>query len=137
MADTTVDLRAIADYFDRTEAVTPQAIVLKDKWTIWWDNQSWFNKNVTPLDIYDEARNRRNAFNLANATTAEERAIADRVAKKGYTTEEMRGESKRILSTGRFPEESKPWIPTWAKVTAVAAGAVTVVAIGARKLHII
>jgi hypothetical protein len=111
----TDDLNAIADYMSATAARTPKAIQLKDSWLKWFDQLSWYTKNVSPGDDYDEARNRRNAFNEANALTSEELEMAKRTAREGFTTEEMEGERKRVLSSGRFPEDPTI-IPFWGKV---------------------
>ena len=113
---TTEDIEAVNRYMMTTEAVTEKAVELKDEWVRWYNDLSWYALNVGNQSTYDEARNRRNAFNLANATTPEERAGAKKVARKGLTTEEMQGGVKRTDSQGRFPEEDKPLIPTEYKV---------------------
>lgn len=109
------DIDAINVYIMQTQAVTPEATKLKDSWIKWFNDLSWYSKDLS-LDTYDEARNRRNAFNIANAPTAVAKAQVKAVVKGGLTSEESAGRASRLNSEGKFPEEDKPLIPTPYKV---------------------
>jgi len=103
--------------------------MLRDSWISWYDGLSWYDRKVNSSQVWDEARNRKNAFNEANARNAKELENVKRV-QQGMTSEEMQGKEKRILSTGRFAVPPKPWIPTWGKIalgTAAVLGAGIVV----------
>lgn len=119
------DLDAINRYISNSQPATSKAVELRDDWIRWFNDLSWYSKSLSQ-DTYDEARNRRNEFSIANATNSAEKAKAKEVAKKGFTTEQAQGEASRILSDGSFPHTPEPLIPTWAKVVA---GATLVAAI--------
>lgn len=112
------DLKAINTYMVTTEAKTSKATVLKDSWLEWFDHLGFWDLQINDKNTYDEARNRRNAFNSANATTQEEKVAAKTQAAKGFTTEEMQGGDKRISSKGVYQTEDKPLIPTEYKIYA-------------------
>lgn len=129
------DMDAINKAIAVTPSTNPQATALKDSWIRWWDNLSWYERNIdTPT--YDEARNRRNAFFLANAPQEQKEAV-EHVIQSGMTTEEQEGHTKRADSTGHFPQEDAPLIPTQYKIVAIATGAGVGVLVLLKKLHII
>jgi hypothetical protein len=110
------DLLAINDYFHRTAPKTPKATALQSDWAAWWvstgDPDNYFFS--IPDAVFDEARNRRLAFNLANATTPEEKKIVEEVAKTGMTAEAARGEpERRDPATGQFFVPPEPILPNW------------------------
>ncbi len=112
------DTEAINKYIVETPTKTEQARALRDEWIVWYDDLSFWEKNLDD-DILDEARNRRNDFNEANATTFAEHAQVRDVIEHGMSTEQMRGDTDRRLSDGSLPKHKKPWVPWWAKIAAV------------------
>ena len=105
---------AIQAYFVATPAVTTDAQKIKDDFLRWYDDLTWYGKGQqATLDL---ARNQRNRFNLANATTAEEAAQVQDVIKTGLTAEQMLGGVDRRLSDGMLPgpvaPPPPPLIPT-------------------------
>ena len=68
--DTESDVRAINDYINRTKPDTSAAQTLKNQWLTWY---SGLNAITIKMDsTFQEATNRRNAFNLANQKTPEQ-----------------------------------------------------------------
>lgn len=120
------DLDAINAFFMSTEAVTPQAVTIKDAWVTWFNQLSWWERTVDG-NTYDMARNRRNEFNLANAVTIAEKAQVENVIKTGMSTEQMQGVPDRRLSSGMMPEYLQ-LLSTPAKLVIGAVAAVAVVA---------
>ena len=104
----TDDIDSIASYFGRTPAVTPAAVKLKDKFTIWFKDLGWYDRNMDTDNTFNEARNRRNEFNEKNAVTAKERENVKRVIHTGFTAEEAQGRPKAMLSTGRYVTDLVP-----------------------------
>lgn len=96
------DLAAIDRYMKGTLTKTGAAVKIRDEWTEWYDGIGWWGSYSQ--ENYDHARNLRNQFNLANATTAAERDQAQYVIETGMTTEEMAGGTRRNLSTGMYAE---------------------------------
>ena len=92
-----------------TEAKTPLARKLKDDWIEWYEDLSYYERNMD-WDTWDEARNRRNEFWEANATTPEELEQVQTVIREGMTSEEYAGEARRQRESGRFGDE-EPLIP--------------------------
>jgi hypothetical protein len=105
------DLEAINVYMGSARAVTPAAVKLQDEWIKWFDNLSWYEKNMDS-DIYDKVRNKRNAFNAANAVTEKQKEDAKEIAQRGMSTEEMQGKARRITSKG-FQEDLIPSKYKW------------------------
>ncbi len=103
LGDQAEDIDAVALYMAQTPAKTPSARQLQDQFKVWLDGVSWWNKRYD-RPTYDRARNLRNDFNLANATTPAGRAAAEQVAKTGLTTEQTTGGASRVSSEGRFSE---------------------------------
>jgi hypothetical protein len=111
---TTDDMAAIDAYFIATPAVTPTAVTLKDQWRSWYDQLGFFG--TMSSDNYDEARNRRNAFNLANATTPAAVAQVKEVMKTGVSTEQAAGDADRRDSEGNLPDHPPDVIPLEYKI---------------------
>lgn len=106
------DIDAINRYIAQdTPVKTKEAGKLRDEWIRWHDSLGWWDKNMDQA-VYDRARNLRNAFNLANSTSAKEKAQVKEVQQTGLTTEEMQGGVRRTLSSGDYSESDEPWIPT-------------------------
>jgi len=117
LGDQGEDMDAINRFMMNTPFKTSAAEKLHNDWLRWYDALSWYDRNYS-TNTYDAARNRRNAFLAANATTAAEQQAADTVKRTGLTTEEMFGKTKRITSKGEFPETDDSFLnqlPTWAK----------------------
>lgn len=87
------DLTAIDSYFKRVAAVTPEADKIKKAWSLWYPSLGFYDKSFNGA-VYDEARSRRNAFNLANAKTPAEKAQVVNVMTTGMTTEQMQGKPR-------------------------------------------
>lgn len=125
------DLEAINAYIAGTKTLTPAAAKLKNDWVKWWNENvkdSFWNRNFDE-NTFNVAREKRNAFNLANASTpAEKQAVKETVA-RGLTVEETRGEADPRDAEGHFYVEPEPLIPAQYKV-AVGVGVVATVALG-------
>lgn len=131
------DIAAINQYMQSQPVNTPAAAKVKDQWVKFHEGgagSAWFPSQ----SVYDEARNIRNAFNLANARNAEEKAQVERVMTSGLTTEELKGEARRTTAEGNYvvsppaPPPSDPWLPTKTKI-AIGVGAAALIALGALK----
>ena len=96
------DLAAIDVYIKTQTAKTKAAIAVRDEWTTWYDGVGWWGSYSQ--ENYDHARNLRNDFNLANATTREETAAVKDQMQNGLTTEELEGKTRRTLSDGTYAE---------------------------------
>jgi hypothetical protein len=117
------DIDAITKYVTSTSVKTDAARKKQDEYKAWIDTVSWYDKNYD-RPTYDHARNLRNEFNLANATTPTEVAIVKNIITTGFTGEQQRGEPTRISSEGKFsekPEGGVVQMPSWAKWTIAAA----------------
>jgi hypothetical protein len=105
------DLEAIDRFIKEATPRNKASAKIRDEWIIWWDTLSWYQKNLDGGTL-DEARNRRNAYNRADAQTAQEREQVEAVIQGGVSREEMRGEPDRRLSSGDLPGESKGLVKT-------------------------
>lgn len=126
-------------YFHDTPVKTAKAAALQKAWADWWlktgnpDNY-W---TYVPDAVWDEARNRRLAFDLANATTqAEAQQVVD-VATQGISSEQAQGQpDRRDPQTGFIPVTGlntntgatiQPFsLPGWVKPAIIGAGIVAV-----------
>lgn len=110
----TENIDAIRVYFDQTPVMTPEAQRIKDAFVIWYDDLTWFGKGLN--SNYDLARNQRNRFNLANATTPQEKQNVQAVITTGLSTEQLQGQSDRRDEGGMLPgpvtPPAPPLIPT-------------------------
>lgn len=105
------DIDAINRYVVYAKVNTKDAGKVKDEWIKWHDSLGWWDRNMSP-EVYDKARNLRNKFNLANATSAKEKEEIRNVQQTGLSTEEMQGGTRRILSTGTYETPDEPIIPS-------------------------
>lgn len=119
------DIEAINRYIVYTEARTKDALKIRDEWIRWHDGLGWWKKNMEQ-SVYDEARNIRNRFNLANATSKAEKEHVQHVQQTGLSTEEAQGDTRRVLSSGMYETPDQPLIPTAFKI---GVGATLVVAV--------
>jgi hypothetical protein len=136
-SDNLDNLRAINTYMMATHAETPSAITLKDAWVKWYNEMSWYDATVNINDTYDLARNRRLAFNLANARTSAEKQAVQTQATEGMSTEQQQGKDDRRTSTGTYDVAKPPLIPTAYKVAAAATGAGVATLVVLKKLHVL
>jgi len=108
------NIDAIRAYFDQTSVKTAEAQKIKDAFVAWYDGLTWFGKGLN--SNYDLARNQRNRFNLANATSAEEKQVVETVITTGLSTEQVQGQPDRRDETGMLPgpvaPPPPPLIPT-------------------------
>ncbi len=117
--DDAANIDAINRYIADSTINTSAGAKARDEWIRWHDKLGWYDKSFPTLEVYDQARNLRNEFNLANAKTSQEKKEIKQIQQEGLTSEELRGEASRRLSTGDYlehPEASEPWIPTKTKI---------------------
>lgn len=126
------DMDAINRYMRSQPLKTDEAAEIHDDWIVWFDNLSWWSRTMDG-ESYDQARNRRNAFNRANAVTKADKAITERVITEGVTTEELAGDADRRLSTGEYHE---PLVGQSTKMGLVAIGAGLGIAWLAKKVYL-
>lgn len=94
------DMVAVNDYFNRTIAATPEAVKHKAAWYTWYNKLGAWEKRMDSK-IWDQARARRNEFNLANTRTPAEKAHVEYVISTGITTEDLKGQSKDKVDAKR------------------------------------
>ncbi len=95
------DLETINQYIMYTPLKTKAAEAARDKWVVWYDGLNWVERNAGTA-TFDRARNLRNEFNLANASTSEEKTQVENVLKTGITSEEAEGGTRRALTSGFY-----------------------------------
>lgn len=95
------DIEAINKYITSAKLKTKAATDLHDAWIRWHDGLSWYERTFDG-SIFDEARNRRYRFNLANATTKKQVEQVKQQQKTGLTAEEVKGEARRMTSEGTY-----------------------------------
>lgn len=94
------DMIAVNDYFQRIPAKTPEAQQHKTAWNAWFPKLGWYDKNFN-AKIWDDARARRNAFNLANAVTQAEKIQVEHVINTGITTEDLQKKPAAVIAAKR------------------------------------
>ena len=115
---------AIQAYFVATAAVTAEAQRIKDDFLRWYDELTWIGKGLQ--SNFDLARNQRNRFNLANATTPEETQQVQTVITTGLSAEELSGGTDRRLTNGMLPGPVAPPPPPLIPTKYLVAGGVGV-----------
>jgi len=125
------NLNTVNSYIHAQHLNSPEASAIASDWSRWWDttgNPENYTLRI-PAEVWDEARNRKLKFDLANAVSATQKEHIINVAKTGMSSEQMRGqEDRRDPSTGGYyvpPEPEPSALPPWAKpvfVGAVALG---------------
>jgi len=122
-------LNALNDYIHRTPIKTSEGGKVASDWSRWWDttgNPGNYTLEIPP-EVWDEARNRRLKFDLANAASSQEKEGVVRVATTGMSTEQMQGQpDRRDPTTGTYyvpPPEPVPTFPPWVKPVALGAAA--------------
>lgn len=125
--DDAANIDAINRYITEQPIKTTAGAKARDAWVKWHNNLGWYDKSFPSLEVYDKARNLRNEFNIANAVTPKEVKEVKQIQQTGLSSEQLRGEADRRLSTGDYLEEEdhgEPWLPTKTKVAlGIAAGA--------------
>lgn len=121
--DDAANIDAINRYIAGAKPKTMAGAKARDAWIKWHDSLGWYDKSFPSLEVYDRARNLKNEFEIANAETKEEVKATKEKQQTGLTSEEMRGEASRRLSSGDYleedpdeREEGEPWLPTKTKV---------------------
>jgi len=129
------DLQAIKVYFDNTSAATSNAQEIKDKFYVWYADLGWFAKSADLQTTINEARSRRNAFNLANATTETEKQQVQDVFKYGLTTEEGQGEARPYIDPTTGQVGHPPMIPLKYKIIGGIAATIVIIYVVRRTLR--
>lgn len=130
MSENAANLQAVNVYFHTVPAKTREAAAQVTDWVRWWDatgnpDNYWFS---VPDVVWDEARNRKHAFDQANATSAAELAQVQEVAKTGLSSEQMQGQAdRRDPATGNYIIPPAPLVPPWVKPVAIGGAALAVV----------
>lgn len=106
------DLDAINRFMMATQTKNILATTLKNEWVHWFDSLNFYDRNFDK-GTYDVARNKRNAFNLANVSSIQEEQQVKEVIKTGLTSEQMQGLPDRRDSSGMFPNPPPRTVPTW------------------------
>lgn len=108
------DLSAINDYMHAQTLNNAEATALFNDWVSWYEGLGFMDLHVDDGTTYDTARNKRNAFNLANATSDDERTQVQNVITQGQSSEQDAGQTDRRDSSGSLP--GAPLIPTYVKI---------------------
>lgn len=91
------DVEAIHTYMLNQPSNTTKAETIKTQFLTWYENASWWDKNMS-ADWYNDMRSRRNAFNLANATTAKDLAFVQNTLATGLTQEQIDGKPRPVIN---------------------------------------
>lgn len=106
------DIAAINRYIANGKTNTKEAAKIRDEWIQWHDKLGWWDLHINTNAVYDQARNIRNRYNVANAKTAADKDFVKQVQQQGLSTEELQGGVKRVLSDGSYAVDDEPLIPT-------------------------
>lgn len=122
------DLQAINAYMHSQTLNNEQATALFNDWVSWYEGLGFMDLHVSDGQTFDTARNKRDAFNLANATNDAEREQVQRVMKSGQSSEQDAGQTDRRNASGNLPKAPPiPWIPTWAKIAVGVTAGLTII----------
>lgn len=123
------NLLALNSYMHSTPVKTATAGPLASDWSRWWDttgNPDNYSLKIPP-EVWDEARNRKLKFDLANAVTKTEADNVVRIATTGMSSEQAQGlPDRRDPVTGGYyvpPEPTPSFFPPWVKPVALGAAA--------------
>jgi len=123
----TDNLNATNAYMHQTAPKTPQATQLLSEWAKWWASTGDPENYVfyTPDAVWDEARNRRLAYDVANApNAAAAQSVIDSAKHSQMTTEEQQGKQRRDdPTTGGYYPPPRPPIPSWVVPVLIGAAA--------------
>lgn len=116
------DMEAINTYMQNAQPVTPDAVNALADWTAWWATLDWVDKNIS-TKAFDTARNKFNAFVVANQPTVQGKSDIKQILAQGITTEEMEGGERRADAEGNFPvEKPKTPVQKWTMYAGIALG---------------
>lgn len=123
------DIEAINDFFHRPESApkTANARAVFDEFVTWYEANKPGTFGWWSDADKDHASNLRNAFNRANAVTAQEKATAERVITTGMSTEQMNGQTDRRNAEGNIIEQPPGVAHQWWFWPAIAAGGTAVI----------
>lgn len=122
------DLDAINTYMHSQTLNNAESTALFNDWVSWYEGLGFMDLHYNSSETYDTARNKRNAFNLANAVSDDERAQVQRVILDGQSSEQDAGQTDRRDASGNLPQAPPaPWIPTWAKIAVGVTAGLTVI----------
>ena len=137
------DMDSINRYMLAQKPATSKATSLKDDWIKWYESMSWWDRTQTS-ENYDLDRNKRDEYNLANATSSQQKKDVEAVIKGGLATEQTQAPAgtdldqyNRRTSKGTYVVESPPLIPDKYKVGALVVGSLAVVAFAYNAPHAI
>jgi peptidoglycan hydrolase-like protein with peptidoglycan-binding domain len=104
------DMKAVNTYM-RTKPIpqgNTEAFQIKDAFIRWYDALSWWTRDMDG-DSWDNARTRRNQFNIALAATPIAKQEMKEQLARGIETEEMQGKAKPAYdaATGRVGTQVK------------------------------
>jgi hypothetical protein len=120
------NLNTVNGYIHAQAIKTPEAGRIASDWSHWWDttgNPTNYTLEIPPV-VWDEARNRKLQFDLANAVTSHERDTVVHVATTGMSSEQMQGQpDRRDPVTGTYFVPPAPILPPWAKPVLIGAAA--------------
>lgn len=100
MSDQSENMKAINTYFVQTKAITPKAAAIQSDWAKWYGGLGFYDLNIDGSK-YDEARARRNNFNLANVLNAAEQKKVEQVLAQGITSEMLSGKSDKEVAAAK------------------------------------
>lgn len=130
------DIEAINDFMHRAgnEPRTAEARAAFNEWVRWYEETKpgalgWWSDADK-----DHASNLRNAYNRANAVTAREKEVTERVIKTGMSTEQMNGQTDRRNAEGNITEVPPSAVHQWWFVPALVAGGTALVLLAGPKL---
>lgn len=129
------DLNTLNRYMHEQPINNQEAGRIATDWSRWWDstgNPDNYTLKIPP-EVWDEARNRKLKFDLANAVSRTQQEQIINRAKTGMSTEQMRGQEDRrdpgltlesASTTGAYyvPPPPEPSVfPPWTKPVVVGA----------------
>jgi hypothetical protein len=119
MSDQSDNMEAIYVFMKGSVPKTTAATTIRSQFLDWYGKLGFWNKTMDS-NTYDEARTRRNQFNLKNATTPTQLAAVQDVITKGITSEQMQGKARPAVDkkTGAVGSQVKnPTTPTGVSLT--------------------
>ena len=128
------DLDAINRFISGATIRTPAAQALRDQWITWFDTRSSWEKQFDRV-TFDEARNKRLDFQLANSLTDAEKAEVRRQASEGISSEQAQGAADRRQTGGTYSGKASSWGSGLALVGLSIVGSAVATAYVMRKLR--
>ena len=123
------DFEAVNHYIMTAPIKTKAAQELKTSWINWFQNElSWYDKNFSD-NALKLGKNKRNDFNLANTRTKSEKEAVKQHIATGMTTEEARGKTREVDSSGYYVVDST-YTPVHKKLQWYGFGGLALVGVG-------